>query len=167
MSKPIYQYSPEENLIPGIGHTCYEYNGLLSAAYWSLKGSAPWRTHADNAFLIGCRKMHDFLMRNNRSTLQGNELPDILAVDYLPTGFKRDWELPMWTCEWRNQMNRQLAHLSYVRDKSWNHEIWVPPLVAEFRTAWALFLKAVDVPFKAEFTKQAAHWGGCQGFDLR
>jgi hypothetical protein len=75
-------FTPDERqLAGGIKHICYEYSNLMSAAHWDMKGSAPWRTHADDAFLLGCRKLGVFLLRPSRSRLRGRELPDILALD--------------------------------------------------------------------------------------
>lgn len=154
MPKNGKPYSPGSMLIRGIEHTCYEYANLISAAYWSLNGAAPWRTHADNAFLLGYRKMYDFLLKPKRSRKNGDELPDILASDYLPTGYKAKWTLPTWELEWRDDMNRQLAHLSYEREKPWDHRQWVPVLEAEFRDAWQLFRQATDPQYKTEFASQ-------------
>jgi hypothetical protein len=165
VSKP---YSPDAFLIRGIEHTCYEYANLMSSAYWSMHGTAPWRTHADDAFLIGYRKMHDFLVRKTRSKRNGGELPDILALDYLPNGYVPNWTLPTWTREWRETMDKQLAHLSYEREKLWDHRQWVPTLEEEFRNAWRLFLQAIDPQYKQEFAKQIEHCSSKQGFaDIR
>jgi hypothetical protein len=80
----------------GIEHVCYECANLISAAHWSRCGAAPWRTNVDDAFLLGYRKLRDFLLKDKRSTRNGMELPDILASDYLPAGSKRTWTLPTW-----------------------------------------------------------------------
>ena len=134
----------------GIEHTCYEYANLMSAAHWSIHGQAPWRTNADDAFLLGYRKLGDFLLNKKRSRkFNGEENPDILALDYLPPGYTPAWTLTTWTNEWRNHMNKQLAHLSFIRDKEWIHYKWVPILEKEFRTAWGEFLLAVDNPGQA------------------
>lgn len=154
MPKNHKLYSPGPMLIRGIEHTCYEYANLMSAAYWSLNGSAPWRTHADNAFLLGYRKMDDFLLKPTRSKRNGDELPDILASDYLPNGYKVNWTLPTWKREWRDEMDRQLVHLSYEREKPWDHRQWVPTLEREFRNAWRLFRQAIDPQYEREYTKQ-------------
>jgi hypothetical protein len=161
-----YPLTPEL-LHEGIGHTCYEYANLMSAASWSLRGDAPWRTNADDAFLLGYRKLGDFLLnkRRSRKGFQGEENPDILALDYLPPGYKPMWTLATWKTEWRAQMNKQLAHLSFIRDKEWVHYKWVPILEDEFRTTWSQFIAAVDYPFKAEFAAQIAHCQAKQGFE--
>ena len=52
----------------------YEYGNLRAAAYYSIHGQAPWRTNCDDAFLLGCRKLGDFLMRDERSKNRGQEL---------------------------------------------------------------------------------------------
>ena len=148
----------------GIGHTCYEYANLMSAAYWTMHGAAPWRTNADDAFLLGYRKLGDFLLNRTRSTRNGDELPDILALDYLPSGYAPTWTLVTWTKQWRTEMNRQLAHLSFIRDKEWIHYKWVPVLEGEFRAAWAEFLNAVDQQYRGEFAAQIAHCQRKQGF---
>ena len=154
MPKKGKPYLPVSMLKRGIEHVCYEYANLMSAAYWSLHGAPAWRTHADDAFRLGCRKMHDFLLREERLKGKGSELPDILARDYLPTGYAVNWTLPTWEREWSEATNRQIAHVSYEREKEWNHELWVPALEEEFRAAWGLFLQAIDPQYKQEFAKQ-------------
>ena len=104
MPKSLKPFSPDpKQLARGIEHICYEYANLMSAAHWDMEGEPPWRTHADDAFLLGCRKIGDFLLSRHRSKLKdGSELPDILALDYLKPGFSPDWSLPTWTKEWRD-----------------------------------------------------------------
>jgi len=149
----------------GITHVCYEYANLMSAAHCDIHGDAPWRTHCDDAFLLGYRKMRDFLLKDKRSSRNGAELPDILATDYLPAGFVRTWTLPTWEAEWQDEMDKQLAHITFERDKEWNHLKWVPRLEAEMRAAWGAFLAAVTDPTnRVEFTAQIAHCQGKQGF---
>lgn len=121
----------------------------MTAAYYSLHGSAPWRTNCDDAFLIGCRKLGDFLMDLER------ESDNVLAIDYLPANPIRKWKLPIWTDEWRSAMNKQLAHIAYSRDKEWNHLKWVPQLEAEFYRAWSEFLDTIeDNEYRLEFDSQ-------------
>jgi hypothetical protein len=165
MPKTVKAFTPDpDQLERGIGHACYEYANLMSAAHWDMHGSAPWRTHADDAFLLGCRKLGDFLLDKDRSTFNGQELPDILALDYLPSGHKPNWSLPIWISEWRDPMNKQLAHLSYVRDKRWVHYEWVPKLKNEFRTAWQNFLDAIDPNYKGRFVSEIAKCQSKPGF---
>src|ERR1700719_2825263 len=118
MSKPVTPFLPnKKQLSRGIEHVCYEYANLMSAAHWDMRGQASWRTHADDAFLLGYRKLGDFLLNEHRSRMFEKDLPDILALDYLAPGQCITWTLPTWNKEWRDAMNKQLAHLSYVRDK--------------------------------------------------
>ena len=157
MPKTATPFSPnKKQLSRGIEHVCYEYANLMSAAYWDMRGQAPWRTHADDAFLLGYRKIGDFLLNKHRSKMFGQEMPDILALDYLSTGQPVTWTLPTWNAEWREAMNKQLAHLSYERDKSWVHYKWIPKLEAEFRTAWQEFRKAVHPNYRRRFAYQIA-----------
>lgn len=150
----------------GIEHVCYEYANLISAAHCDLHGQAPWRMHCDDAFLLGYRKMRDFLMRDKRSERKGVELPDILARDYLPSLFTRAWDLPTWEKEWQAEMDKQLAHITFEREKEWNHLKRVPTLESEMRTAWAAFLDAViDPVHKTEFASQLATCQAKPGFD--
>jgi hypothetical protein len=141
----------------GIEHVCYEYANLISTAHWSINGQAPWRTNVDDAFLLGCRKLRDFLIKDKRSERRGVELPDILASDYLLPGFARTWTLPTWDLEWQAEMDKQLAHITFEREKEWNHLKWVTKLESEMRTAWAEFLAVVDPQHKPEFRAQLAH----------
>jgi hypothetical protein len=148
----------------GIEHVCYEYANLISAAHWSINGHAPWRTNVDDAFLLGYRKLRDFLFKDKRSERKGVELADILASDYLPAGLARTWTLPTWEAEWQAEMDKQLAHITFEREKEWNHLRWVPTLESEMRTAWAAFLAVVDPPHKPEFAAQLAHCQAKMGF---
>lgn len=148
----------------GIEHVCYEYANLISAAHWSIEGRPPWRTNVDDAFLLGCRKLGDFLLKNKRSERKGKELPDILALDYLPPDTTRLWALPIWESEWREAKDRQLAHISFDREKEWNHLKWVPILECEMRIAWADFLADVDPQHKPEFAAQLARCQRKEGF---
>ena len=129
-----------------------------------MNGAAPWRTHADDAFLLGCRKLGDFLLNPSRSKSNGEELPDILALDYLPSGCTPSWTLPIWKKEWMGPMNKQLAHLSYMRDKEWVHYNWVPKLEKEFRIAWREFLCEVDPKYKSSFAAEITKCQRKQGF---
>jgi hypothetical protein len=150
----------------GIEHVCYEYANLISAAHYDLHGQAPWRTHCDDAFLLGYRKVRDFLLRDKRSERRGVELPDILAADYLPSGFTRAWDLPTWEKEWQAEMDKQLAHIAFEREKEWNHLKWVPTLESEMRLAWAAFLSAVvDPAHKTDFDSQLALCQAKPGFN--
>jgi hypothetical protein len=100
-------------------------------------------------------------MNEKRSTTRrGQELDDVLALDYLPSKATRKWTLPIWIAEWRDAMNKQLTHIAYSRDKEWNHLAWVPRLETEFKKAWWDFREAiVDNDYSKEFDSQL---GICQ-----
>ena len=149
---------PRSKRLAAIRDVVYEYVNLISAGYYSLDGKAPWRTNCDDAFLLGCRKLHDFLMRRERFKRKGGEeLEDVLALDYLPRNFVPNWNLPIWILEWRDPMDKQLAHITYSRDKVWEHMIWVPKLMVEFRDAWLDFRECiVNDEYRSEFDKQMA-----------
>jgi hypothetical protein len=140
----------------GIVHVCYEYANLISAAHCDIHGAAPWRTHCDDAFLLGYRKMRDFLLKGKRTARNGAELPDILATDYLPAGTILTWTLPTWETEWQAEMDKQLAHITFEREKEWNHLKWVPTLEREMREAWTKFIDALDAQTKADFVAEIA-----------
>jgi hypothetical protein len=158
-----YSLSPAV-LTRGIEHVCYEYANLISAAHWSIHGQAPWRTNVDDAFLLSYRKLRDFLLKDKRSKRDGRELPDILASDYLRPHFTRTWTLPTWESEWQAEMDKQLAHITFEREKEWNHLKWVRRLEREMRTAWSEFLASVDPQHKPEFTAQLTLCKGKPGF---
>jgi hypothetical protein len=155
---PPIPYVPDRfDRLNAVVHVAHEYAILVSAAHHSLYGQAPWRSHCDDAFLLGCRKMDDFLVKKQRSLNydKAKEVDDVLALDYLPADFPIAWELPIWSKEWRSVMNKQLAHISYKRDKQWDHTIWIPRLLPEFKTAWAKFFESiVDQDYREEFSKQ-------------
>ena len=96
---------------------------------------------------------------------RGKELDDVLALDYVPTNATRKWELPIWIAEWRDPMNKQLAHIAYSRGKEWNHLKWVPQLEQEFRKAWWDFCGAItDNEYSQEFEKQLTYCQTKRGF---
>lgn len=51
-------------------------------------------------------------------------------------------------------MNKQLAHLSFKRDKEWNHLKWLPLLEQEMQNAWSKFLLEIDQQYASEFHLQ-------------
>lgn len=162
-SKPGFTPSPQDK-IDAIEHVVYEYANLISASYHSMNGQAPWRTHSDDAFLLGYRKLRDFLLNDQR----GKDGDDVLALDYLPKGLSRVWDLPTWEQEWREHMNKHLTHITYARvfkTREWDHRKWNPKLLAEFQVAWKQFIDVItDVGYRAEFDRQIAHCQGKPGF---
>jgi hypothetical protein len=167
MATKLRKFVPgKEKRIAAIKDVVYEYGNLIAAGHYSMRGQAPWRTNCDDAFLLGCRKIDDFLMKEKRSVKDGQELDDVLALDYLPVSAARTWELPAWTAEWRAATNKQLAHIAYSRDKEWVHLKWVPLLEEEFRQAWRKFRKAIiDPDYKKEFDQQVIACQAKPGFD--
>jgi hypothetical protein len=136
----------------------YEYGNLMAAAHFDLKGDAPWRTNCDDAFLLGCRKIGDFLLTEIGERFKD----DVLAMDYLPANAPRTWDLPIWKLTWRDDMNKYLTHLAYRRSEDrdakglphWDNEVWVPHLRDEFNKAWWDFRDSVtDSAFCTEFDK--------------
>lgn len=61
-------------------------------------------------------------------------------------------------------MDKQLAHITFEREKEGDRLKWVPTLESEMRTAWAEFLDAVDPRNKPEFIAQIAYCQAKQGF---
>jgi hypothetical protein len=153
--RPVVKFIPDRpQKIAAIRDVFYEYRNLMMAGYYSMRGSAPWRTNCDDAFLLGCRKVGDFLMDDTRLTYNGKELDDVLAIDFLPSTASRSWSVPIWNTEWRDAMHKQSAHIAYTRTKGWNHTKWVPQLQAEFNKAWWDFRDAVtDLDYVQEFDK--------------
>lgn len=61
-------------------------------------------------------------------------------------------------------MNKQLAHLSHIRDKVWVHHNWVPKLEKEFRIVWQKFRRTLDAKYKRRFANEIAKCRRKQGF---
>jgi len=165
-ARTILKFNPDRaQRIGAVKHVVYEYANLMAAAHYSLRGQAPWRTNCDDAFLLGCRKMDDFLLKNSRSNDGTKKLDDVLALDYMPSKTKRRWALPIWSGQWRRAMNKQLAHIAYARQKSWDHRLWVPQLEAEFNKAYWDFRDSVtDDDYGEELDRQLAFCQGKPGF---
>jgi len=113
-------------------------------------GAAPWRSHAERAYLVHYRNVDDFLMREERGD-------HILAGDYLEAGLVRTWDLPTWRTEWREDVRARLDHLGYSRleEKAWAPHKSIPRLDTEVRGAWKQFYESItDGEYRAEFVKQ-------------
>jgi hypothetical protein len=168
MAKKANPFVPDRlEQIAVIRDIVYEYGNLMAAGYYDVHGNAPWRTSCDDAFLLGCRKLGDFLMNDNRN------LDDVLALDYLPPSAARTWRLPIWDGTWREDMNKYLPHIAYKRAENrialglpqWEHGKWVPQLLKEFNNAWWDFREAiVDAEFAKEFDQQIASCKKKEGF---
>jgi hypothetical protein len=46
--------------------------------------------------------------------------------------------------EWQAAMDKQLADITFERDKEWNHALWVAKPESEMHTAWARHLSGED-----------------------
>ena len=51
-------------------------------------------------------------------------------------------------------MDKQLAHITFEREKEWNHLKWVPTLEKEMREAWAKFIDALDPQTRDDFVAE-------------
>jgi hypothetical protein len=132
-----------------IEHVVHEYTSLLAAAHHTMFGAAPWRMHAEQAFLFHYRNLDHFL-------LGGGGTADIHAADYTPLETP-PWDLPLWRGVWREVIDDRLDRLSYARltQQPWCAHQWVPRLDAEVRTAWRQFYEALtDREYRAEFVRQ-------------
>ena len=140
-----------EQRMAAIEPVVFEYTWLLSAAHYTLFGAAPWRAHAEQAFLVHYRNVDDFL-------LGGGDSDGILAEHYVEPGREREWSLPSWRGEWREAMRTRLGNgLGYHRltEKPWTPHVAIPRLDAEAREAWRLFYGAVTDPeYRKEFARQ-------------
>lgn len=139
-----------EQRMAAIEPVVYEYTGLLSAAHYTLFGAAPWRAHAEQAFLIHYRNLDDFLL----GTVDSGP---ILAEHYLEPGRAPEWALPTWRSEWREAIRTRLNGLGYHRltEKPWMPHVAIPRLDLEVREAWRLFYGAVTDPeYRKEFARQ-------------
>lgn len=140
-----------EKRLQGIFHIVHEYANLVASGEM-LKSTfrpelvPPANTHVQHVFLLNCRKMGDFFIKDP-------EGDDIGAQHFLNSGVT--FSLPVWV-QWGRPMNKQLAHLTYHRvtkSKSWDGTA-NEPLLDEFRTAWRLFLRSLDNRYELEFEKQ-------------
>lgn len=139
-----------EQRMAAIEPVVIEYTYMLSAAHHAMFGAAPWRAHAERAFLLHYRNVDDFLLREERAD-------HILAADYLDERHQRRWDLPTWREEWREHARTHLDHLGYFRlsEKLWTPHKWIPRMESEARVAWKQFYDAMtDGEYRREFVKQ-------------
>ena len=148
-----------EELRPkGIVHVVHEYANFVSSADmvehgWDIDHKlfkAPINTHVSHAFYLNCRKLADFFQKR-----QGRYKRDIMAEDYVP-GFSAP--LPVYA-EWRDPINRQLAHVTYDRitkPKEIKKEAR-KAIYEELKHTWREFRKGlVGSPYEAEFKEQVS-----------
>ncbi len=142
--------STREQRMAAVEPVVFEYTYLLSAGHHAMFGAAPWRSHAERAFLLHYRNVDDFLLLEERGD-------HILAADYLDGNVSRPWDLPTWRTEWREHARTHLDHLGYFRleEKAWTPHKWIPRMEAEARAAWKQFYDSItDREYRAEFVRQ-------------
>ena len=145
----------EADRIAAVHHVVHEYANFVSSAEMVRHGTdiygthfqPPINTHVSHAFYLNCRKLADFFQ--NRL---GPDKDDILAEHFLP-GYRA--ALPI--CDgWRTPMNKQLAHVTYYRDKS-SREIdsaACMELYRELKSTWRDFRTGLPEPFRSEFVRK-------------
>lgn len=83
-------------------------------------------------------------------------MPDILASDYLPAGLQRMWSFP---AEWQAEMDQQLAHITFEREKKWIISNGFQGLKGEMKTPCVLATSAragLDTPAQPPCPRAAA-----------
>jgi hypothetical protein len=73
------------------------------------------------------------------------------------------YSLPVWT-EWEIAVDKQLAHITWKRDKHWNGATNTP-LMRELEVAWKQFLAALDPKYQARFREEINKKKHCSGFE--
>jgi len=145
----------QEKRLAAILHVVHEYANFVSSAEMVQSGKdiygkvfePPINTHISHAFYLNCRKLADFFQNK-----LGRDRDDVLAEHFV-TGYRR--HLPKYD-DWRVQINKQLAHVTYYRDiaareitKSASEDLYV-----EIRDAWRDFRGQLPEPYKSEFVKK-------------
>ncbi|MEO8127509.1 MAG: hypothetical protein ABJF23_27560 [Bryobacteraceae bacterium] len=145
-------------------HVIYEYANLISSGEMVTTGQhlgkcfdPPINTHLADAFYFSCRKMADFFLSRSK------EKDDVFASHYVSTV---TFDLPVHE-RWRTSLQKQLAHLTYWRDKS-AEEIEKPAqaeLFNELKTAWVTFLQHLPEPYRTDFDTAIIGANKKQGFE--
>jgi hypothetical protein len=143
----------EAVLVDAVAHVVHDYANLVSSGTMAVQGHhkgqllvPPMNTHVEQAFLLNCRKMGDFFLPPGST-----HKDDITAAHFLcseVTFHLRDWS------HLRTAMHRQLMHISAARVEDplpWDGRAWDLLLLAEFKSAWALFRQNVREPFASRF----------------
>lgn len=113
--------------------------GALEHIYYEIAQLIETRMDTDSAALgnalvesrlIHVRALLDFFQKSGRSKMKGNELDDVLSLDY---GFPPlPIEIPS---TYQERLNKDLAHLTYSRsqrlpkDKPWPHDKVILPIL--------------------------------------
>jgi len=143
----------EADLLDAVRHVVYEYSNLVSAQMPRVV-EPPINTHLQDAFLLSCRKMADFFT----GTPQKH---DLNANDY--TEKSQMYRLPTWE-KWAEAIDKQLAHITWKRDKSWDGSA-NKPFMAELRAAWKLFLSKLDSKYRDRFRDEISKKKQGPGFE--
>jgi hypothetical protein len=143
--------------LEAIHHIVHDYVNLISAGTEIPKEpKPPLNSHVQYSFILQLRKFANFFSNERRRTKgrNGRLDIDILAKDYV--GSKIRYKLTEWK-RWEDHMNTHIFHLSYQRTKntrSWTGYKENPLMLAEFRSAWRLFLSKTPEPYRSEFDEE-------------
>src|ERR1035441_3239548 len=102
----------EAQLLKSVEYVVYEYANLVSATA-ARQVAPPINTHLQDAFLLSCRKLAGFFLTAKADVTQH----DIVAEDF--TESPQPYTLPEWQ-KWKIAMDKQLAHITWKRDKGWD-----------------------------------------------
>lgn len=145
----------DADLLDAVRHVVYEYANLVSAGrLLETPLAPPINTHVQDAFLLSVRKMADFFIREPKQH-------DVAAFDF--TTSRVVYSLPTWS-QWEVAVDKQLAHVTWKRDQSWDGSA-NKPLLQELETAWKLFLSKLDPKFQARFRDEINKKKQCRGFE--
>jgi hypothetical protein len=145
----------ESELLKSVEHVVYEYANLVSAVGRDVP--APINTHLQDAFLLSYRKMADFFL----TPISKVTKHDIVAEDF--TVSLQPYALPEWT-SWATAMNKQLAHITWKRDRSWDGSK-LGPFRLELEAAWKLFLANLKPTYQDRFREEIDKKKRCPGFE--
>ena len=149
-----------------IHHVVHEYANFVSSAHMVIKGDhlgkvfeSPINVHLAHAFLLNCRKMADFFDSNGNKSSKD----DVVAWHYVSTV---SFDM-LISKQWREPLNKQLAHVTYTRDKKPKEPLKEDQeaLRKEITEAWTLFLGHLPEPYKTDFGNEIAAANKKQGFE--
>jgi hypothetical protein len=144
----------EKQRVDAIRHVVHEYANFVSSSEMVQNGldidrvpfKPPINTHVSHAFYLNCRKLADFFQNRGQNG-------DIMVCHYVPS-----FQIPLPVSnDWRSPIDKQLAHMTYARDKN-PREIdgeACKSLYVELRDAWRAFRRQLARgPYEAEFNNQ-------------
>ena len=146
----------EAELLDSVRHVVYEYANLISCGkLLTVQHDYPINTHLQDAFLLSCRKMADFFIIDDPKDHY------IAASDF--TASPQAYTLTVWK-GWAKAINRQLAHLTWKRDKEWDGSA-NKPLMEELEAVWKVFLDKLKPQFQDRFREEINKKKQCSGFE--